>query len=121
MKKALLVILLLAPLFAWAEKPNPTDYTTDIHVQSSRLVMYYGDVTQGSSVNSWTQDLSAVIGGKKYELLGSIKGTYLLRVGSYKAKILKEETKGTYEYDLTYQFLFPDGTTRNYLVVGEQQ
>jgi hypothetical protein len=43
----------------------------------------------------------------------------LLRIGDYKAKILKDETSRPYEYERTYEFHFADGKTRRYVVVGE--
>jgi hypothetical protein len=115
--------LLLAPALAWAEKPapNPADYTIAVHVQFSRLTLNCGDVTNGSSICRWMQHLTVLIDGKKYELDGAIKSVDLLRVGDYKAKVLKEETKRAYEYSRTYEFLFPDGSTRDYYVAGESE
>ncbi|MGA2671657.1 MAG: hypothetical protein ABSE99_00405 [Terracidiphilus sp.] len=123
MKKLLFAILLLAPALAWAEKPapSPADYTIAVHVQASRLTVDCGDVTNGTSICRWTQHLSVLIDGKKYELNSSIKNADLLRVGDYKAKLLKEETKRAYEYMRNYEFLFPDGTTRDYYLAGETE
>jgi hypothetical protein len=51
----------------------------------------------------------------------------LLRIGDYKAKLLPEEQRdgdiplGSYEYRRRYEFLFPDGRTRKYTVVGESE
>jgi hypothetical protein len=92
-KKVLFAILLLAPVVGWAEKSDSADYTIDVQVQSSRLAVYFGDVTRGPSVNSWRQGLSTIIGGKKYELLGPSKGTHLLRAGNYMAKILSRKAE----------------------------
>ena len=71
MKKILFVILLMASAMAWAEKaPNPADYTTVVHVQSSHLV----DVCRGSSnmvrCGKTRQRLDVVINGKKSLLSG---------------------------------------------------
>jgi hypothetical protein len=122
MKKVLISILLIAPSVGWTEKPkpNPADYTITVHVQSSQLVEFSGDVTQGSSVSGWQQKLSVIIDGKKYELQSGFK-IELLRVGDYKAKITEDETLHSYEYLRTYEFLFPDGQTRQYFVVGESE
>ena len=121
--RALLAILLVIPAMALAEKQpaNAADYTIAVHVQSSRLVEFCGDVSNGSSLCNWEQFLSVVIDGNKYELQSAKFGMDLLRLGDYKAKITKDETTHAYEYNRTYEFLFPDGQTRQYLVVGETQ
>jgi hypothetical protein len=122
MKKALFAILFLIPTMVCAEKakPNPSDYTVAVHVQSSRLVLFCGDVTGGSSVCSWEQHLSVIIDGKKFEIQPQVAKN-LLRVGDYKAKIVKDETPNAYEYFRVYELLFPDGQTRQYSVVGEME
>jgi hypothetical protein len=113
MKKALLAVLLFAPVMMPAEKsaPNPADYTIAIHVQSSRLADENG-ITRA-------QFLTVVIDGKKYDLESNIGGLDLLRVGDYKAKVLHDKQTRTYEYELKYEFLFSDGKTREFIVVGE--
>lgn len=122
MKKVLIALLLIGPSLGWAEKPkpNPADFTIAVHVQSSHLVEFCGDSTNGNSVCSWQQKLSVLIDGKKYELQSGSK-IELLHVGDYKAKIAKDETQHSYEYLRTYEFLFPDGQTREYSVVGETE
>jgi len=42
-------------------------------------------------------------------------------VGDYKAKVEKDNTQRTYEYERIYEFLFGDGSTRRYWVVGEEE
>jgi hypothetical protein len=123
MKKVLFALLFLTPALAWAEKPapKPADYTISVHVQASRLTTDCGDVTGGSSICWWLQRLTVLIDGKKYELDSNIKTADLLRVGDYKAKLLKEETKRPYEYMRNYEFLFSDGTTRVYSLAGETE
>lgn len=122
MKKVLIAFFLIVPSLGWAEKakPNPADYTIAVHVQSSHLVEFCGDSTNGNSVCSWQQKLTVLIDGKKYELQSGPK-VALLRVGDYKAKIAKDETQRSYEYLRTYEFLFPDGQTREYSVIGETE
>lgn len=116
MKKIVAAILLLMPLLACAEKPkpNPADYTIDIHVRASRLV---SPAAIGGSVTA--QHLTAVINGRTCELEDSGWNKYLLRVGDYKARIVEDKTTGTYGYLRIYEFLFPDGSTRQFTVVGE--
>ncbi|MGA3047326.1 MAG: hypothetical protein ABSD67_11920 [Terracidiphilus sp.] len=120
---ALGVALLIAAVPSWTEKlaPNPAEYTVAIHVQSSRLAVDCSDVTGGNSVCGWVQQLKVLIDGKKFELNGTSRSADLLRVGDYKAKTLKEETKHPYEYLRTYEFLFPDGTVRDYYVSNESE
>jgi hypothetical protein len=126
MKKSLFALLLLAPVLAWA-KPKPADYTITVHVQSSHM-SYECDSTLaiGHPDCGKRQHLNVIIDGKKYELDGGQRD-YLLRVGDYKAKVLADDSQddsspeGSYEYRLKYEFLFPNGKTRKYLVVGESE
>jgi hypothetical protein len=122
MKKLIFAILLSVPVLACAEKPrpNPADYTIAVHVQASRVIDACSDVTAGYSVCGWEQQLTVTIDGKKYELQSGFLRD-LLRVGDYKAKITKDETQHAYEYMRTYEFLLPDGVTRQYTVVGESE
>lgn len=125
MKKALIALLLASAAAVSAEKPkpNPSDYTMDVHVQSSRLVNSCTDVNGGSNLCYWFQSLNVTIGGKKYELFGNSMGKniYLLRPGDYKAKIVKEDTSRSYGYQRTYQLLLSGEQTADYLVVGESE
>ncbi len=118
MKKALFVLLLLAPALAWATKPTASsaDYTIAVHVQSSRITL---DCSGG--LCNWTQELTVLIGGKKYELYAGSVQMDVLRVGNYNARIIKDETTRDYEYARTYEFLFADGKTRQYRVIGESE
>jgi hypothetical protein len=45
----------------------------------------------------------------------------LLRVGEYKAKIFKDETNHSFEYQRTYEFLMSNGESRQYSVVAETE
>ena len=113
MKTLLFALLLFVPVFCWAgTEPNPGDYTIAVHVQSSRLVGQDGNI----------QRLSVTIDGKKYKLEAISQPRYdLLRVGDYKARVVKDDASRSYEYFRAYQFLFPDGKTRRYTVVGESE
>jgi len=127
MKKVLVALLLLVPTLTWAEKPaaNPADYTVSVHVQSSRLITQCGMVSGGSNLCFQGQQFQVLIDGKKFELQGNFgfgkKAPKLLRVGDYKAKVVKEDTSLAYEYSRTYEFLFPDGKTAQYLVTYETE
>ncbi len=119
MMKVILTILLLAPALACyaREKPdlNPADYSISVHVQSSRL----NDLCAPGCI--WVQHVNVLIDGKKFELSDTSPRTDLLRIGDYKAKVLKDETGHSFEYQRTYEFLMPDGELRKFVVVGETE
>ncbi len=108
MKKLALVVLLLFSALAWAGKaPVPAEYTINVHVTSSRLSEGYG---------SWPR-LAAIIDGKKCELRG-VATLSLLAPGDYKAKLVRDEHKTSYDSYRVYEFLFSDMKTRQYHLVG---
>jgi len=108
-KAALFVLLLLAPCAMAA--PSPDEYSINIHVQSSHLLYANGAISQM---------LDVTIDGKKYELAGFDTGG-LLALGDYKAKLVKDEHKTSYESDRIYEFLFADKKTRKFSVVGQSE
>jgi hypothetical protein len=120
MKMSLFAILLMVPAMALADKPNPAAYTITVHVQSSKLVNDCGSTFKGSNCDSELQ-MVVLIDGKKYELQDERPNNSVIHVGDYKARIVKEDTSRSYSYTRTYEFLFPDGTTRTYAVVGESE
>jgi hypothetical protein len=114
-KIALAALLLLVSAFAWAgTNPNPAEYTINVHVSASRIVHY------DEKLSSYSQMLNVVIDGKKYEL-ESRSPNMLLAIGDYKAKLVKDEHKGTYDSLQVYEFLFPDQKTRKFTVVGKTE
>ncbi len=125
MNRALFACLLLMPMHSWA-KTNPADYAITVHVQSSHVVSMCNDILGHPNCEK-KQHLSAIVDGKKYELDSYGDYDVLLRIGDYKAKLLPEEQRdgdiplGSYEYRRRYEFLFPDGRTRKYTVVGESE
>ncbi len=110
MKKMALVVLLLFSALAWAggAAPNPADYTINVHVSSAR-------VNGGGAIR-----LKVTLDGKKCELEGLDVERSLLVPGDYKAKSVPLKVKDVHTYDVygTYEFLFPDGKTRRYALVG---
>ena len=118
MKKVVLALLLLAPSMATAEKiaANPADYIIKVHIKSSRLI-YIGSGTNTQAL----EDLMVLIGGKTYELTNAAQRNSVLRLGDYQAKTItvKGQTQRSYEDGTVYQFLLPDGSTRNFYVAGE--
>jgi hypothetical protein len=130
MKNLSLALLLLASMPAWAEKPpNPADFNTVVHVQASHLISFctenWGFLNSGgagkASRCSIKQQLNVVINGKKFELNSKDEIVAVLHTGDYKAKETLGAASPAVEYNASYDFLFPDGTTRKYLVVGESE
>jgi hypothetical protein len=122
MKKFLFAMILLIPALAWA-KSNPGDYTIVVHVQSSQMTSLCND-TLGHPY-CWMRDrLAVLIDGKKYTLDSKDLPDALLRTGDYKARIVADDTSislAAYDTSCVYEFLFPDGKTRKYILVGESE
>ncbi|MGB8583846.1 MAG: hypothetical protein WCD47_23730 [Candidatus Sulfotelmatobacter sp.] len=115
MKKIVLGTLLFLAAHAWcASDPNPAEYTTKVHVSSSRLVV---EVPNGLPLDY--QVLNVVIDAKKYELKSGPVKNVLLLLGDYKAKLIQDEHKTTYDSLQVYEFLFPDNKVRKFEVVGQ--
>lgn len=101
-----------------------------VHVQNSRIEWFCGEVEQNGNLCQWRQRLVVLIQGKKMELAGPTTSSRLhmmpgqpliLRTGDYMAKIREEVSDNAYQYAMSYEFLFPDGTTRAYIVMGESE
>jgi|SRR5450432_1299795 hypothetical protein len=112
MKKIAFAVLLLCSAFAWAVDPNPSDYTVNIHVSSSRIL--YGPP---GSLQSF-QGLNVLIDGKKYELTSYHGADTVLALGDYKAKLVRDDHRTAYESYQIYEFLFPDKKTSRFVVTG---
>ena len=127
MKRAGIALLVAMPVLAWG-KPNPADYTVAVHVQSSQLVTACIGIGDHAFCGI-KQHLQVVVGGRKLELNSKSEGDAVLRTGDYKAKVLIDDQTDVgdpapaYEirFSDTYEFLFPDGKTRKYSVVGESE
>jgi hypothetical protein len=115
-KKLALAAFLMSPMLALAETPNPANYTVNVHIQSSRLVVVCPSGTNCGNV----QYLNTVIGGKKFELERWVDGS-VLRVGDYKARLIEGKQPRAEEYTRSYEFLFSDGKTGTFAVVGESE
>ena len=107
MKKILLSFLMLCTTFAFAA-PNPADYNITVHVTASRNRL-------GPSSLEFNF-LDVIIDGKKYELRGRSLG--VLAPGDYKARLKKTERWNDYDILQTYEFLMPNGKTRDYELSG---
>lgn len=122
MKRVVLFVLLLLGTLASAA-PNPSEYSIDVHVNSSYWMMAPSFVSSGEPV----QRLVVTIEGKKYELEAPARRAHLqtsvtlLALGDYKAKLVLDVHKTTYEASQAYEFLFPDKKTRKFFVVGQTE
>jgi hypothetical protein len=113
-KIALLAVMLTA---VSAIGQTPGDYTITVHVSSSRWT-----IAPGLLGTSAVQQLDVVIDGKKYDLEATAQTSpTLLALGDYKAKLVQDEHKTTYESSQAYEFLFPDKKTRKFMVVGQTE
>jgi hypothetical protein len=125
MARVFVFLILLSSLSVIAQeaKPNPDDYKVNVHVKSSRLGESCSSVSNGGSVCVWVHELKVEIDGKTYDLGSETLKWYagVLRTGSYKARMLKQDAKRSYEYNRTYELLFPDGRTRKYQVTAEYE
>ena len=119
MKKAIFAALLFAPVFGWAA-PSSSEYSVSVQVQSSRLILRC-EPAGFAPYCQHMQYFTAIIDGKKLELDSTQTTNSLLRVGTYMAKVVHADPPNAYETHLEYEFLFPDGKTRKYLVVGEDE
>jgi hypothetical protein len=108
-KKTILAVLLFLSAFAWSkDTPVPSNDTINVHVSKS-CIGAHGE-----------QRLDVTIDGKKYELAATGNG-WLLALGDYKAKLVKDAHRGTYDSFQIYEFLFPDQKTRKFNVVGQTE
>lgn len=112
MKKLALTMLLMLSSIAWAAgDPNPADYTVNVHVSSSKMVVEANSVVVD-------QELEVLINGRKYELRASGPNA-LLALGDYKAKLVRDDHRTPYDSYQVYEFLFADKKTRKFEVVGQ--
>jgi hypothetical protein len=116
------VFILLLTVFSWAI-PNTDEYPINVHVSSSQWVME-------PAINGPQpiQRLSVMIEGKKYELEAPAMfpanlqaGVTLLALGDYKAKLVQDVHKTTYQSSQAYEFQFSDKKTRKFFVVGQSE
>lgn len=120
MKKLAIALLLVQPAFLCATtKPssNPADYPLTVHVMVSRYI------TAQPGIDGY-QQLDAIIDGQRVELQsegGSGQG--VLALGDYKAQLshtgfIPKHPPNGYDSFVVYRFLLPDGTIRDFDVVG---
>ena len=103
--------VLLFSNWAWsATPPKEAQYTINVHVVASRSVLHAEHCPR-------YQYLNVTIDGKNYEL-ESVLGVWgILAIGDYKAR-LENDHHSDHDSEKLYEFQFPDGKTREYLLVG---
>ena len=116
MKKIALGLFLLVPTLFWAA-PNPDEYSINIHVVSSYFVTVPGHGGTAGTV----QRLGVLIDGKRYELSALASRGGLLALGDYKARLVRDEHKTTYESRQDYELAFPDKTTKRFSIIGQSE
>ncbi len=123
MKITALFVLLLLATFSWAAT-NSEEYSINVHVSSSSWRMAPSILSTYEPV----QRLAVTMDGKKYELEAAAPlranreaGVTLLALGDYKAKLVQDVHRTTYESSQAYEFLFPDKKNRKFFVVGESE
>lgn len=109
MKHLLVVLLLSSAMSGWAA--DAPDYSLNVHVSSSRMVLERGGGAHFQKVN-------AVIDGKKYELESIDATNALLMPGDYQARIVKDHHAGAADVWRIYEFQLPDKKVRQFLMVG---
>jgi hypothetical protein len=100
--------------------PQSKDYPVNVHVRSSHWNM------EPSLIESHpVLRLQVVIEGKNAELAAPATlnanfqaGVTLLLPGDYKARLVQDVRKTSYESSQAYEFLLPDKKTRKFVVVG---
>ena len=93
------------------------DYTTTVHVSSARYVLMEEFVNKVGTF----EELNVVIDGQKLQLAMLAGKEGLLATGDYKAKLIKDEHKSSYESSKTYEFLLPDKRKMKFNVVGQSE
>jgi hypothetical protein len=121
MKRILAVLCLAIPALGFAAAPSTQEYSIQVHVSRSWIIEECG-----SSGCSPAVRLEVVIEGKKYQLEDQKHRSAVLKPGDYPAKILKNPrainiSHAAYDDVKVFEFLFPDGETRKYDLVGEEE
>ena len=123
MKRTALFVMLLLTTVTWAAQ-QPEEYSINIHVNASYWRMEPSILSGPVPV----QILVVIIDGKKYELEAPAPlranleaGVTYLALGDYKAKLVQNLHKTTYESSQAYEFQFPDKKTRKFFVVGQTE
>ena len=113
MKKLAFLFFIFSAIALAQSKPE--EYSITVHVTASRCVV---EPFIKGSIPALL--LNASIAGKKYELESDGRCS-LLRLGDYKAKLVADTHKNSYEVYQAYEFQFDDGKTKKFEVVGLEE
>jgi hypothetical protein len=127
MKKIVALAVFLFPVIGFAAPaPQAANYNIPVHVTQSTLVLQCS-----SGLCNYVLHLKGTIAGKKVEVVENRLRTAVLHPGDYKARVAKTgngktrtgqtSAAPTFEDTITYELLLPDGTTRQYLLIGEEE
>ena len=127
MKKLLAFAIFLFPVTAFtAPTPQGADYDIQVHVTHSMLVLECS-----SGLCNYFLHLKGTIAGKKVEVVETKLHMAVLHTGDYKARVVKTgesktragqtSTASSYEDQITYEILLPDGTKRQFMLIGEEE
>ena len=104
-------------VFAADEKIDPSQYTVIVHVVASEYPLPL-DVSN--------EILTVTIDGKHYKMIGGTMFHGLITPGDYHTKLTRpvlanDEHKTAYESAHSFEFLFPDGTTRRFDMIAQSE
>jgi hypothetical protein len=120
MQKYLLFSFLLLSISAYPQTASHPA-VVDVQVVSSHIESECSQVVRGSSVCRQALYLGVQVGQRLLrleEVQNKLSGN-LLVLGSYKARLVKDDHSKPYLSSRVYELQFPDGTTERFDVVGE--
>jgi hypothetical protein len=113
-----LFLLFSIPFWAASTPSALKKYSIDVHVSSSMRLMEPWDNGPIPVLR-----LHVIINGTKYTLDAitsfSFTKVMLLAPGDYQARLVRDVHPTAYKFSKIYEFLFPDGKTRKFVVVGQ--
>jgi len=115
-------------VFGADAKNDPSKFPIVVHVSASAYPPNELDDYNSSGRAARDEILTATIDGKHYKLLGPTSNPRvdvccngLINPGDYRAKLIQDEHKTSYESLQKFEFFFPDGTTRRFEVIAHFQ
>jgi hypothetical protein len=109
---SLVLLLTLLSALCWGQSSSG-EYSVDVHVSSSHWLMVPTSI--GPSESEAQRD------HQRQKIRTGAKRPTLLALGDYKAKLIEDVHKNSYESTQTYEFQFSDGKTRKFIVVGQTE
>lgn len=98
-------------------KADPSQYTLTAHVSAAEYPL---------PIDIGNEILTVAIDGKHYRMIGGTAGHGLINPGDYRAQptkpvlvVSKYANKNAFESALSFELLFPDGTTRRFDVIAQ--